>query len=88
MPYLAAMFSAVMPMCTCVIGQVRPSAIIESSSSSWPMRKPKRAFFRMYGAPLMLSMPPATTTSASPSRIDCAARATAFRPEPHALFTP
>jgi len=47
MPYLAAMFSAVTPMWTCVIGQVSPSAIIESSSSSCPMRTPKRAFFRM-----------------------------------------
>src|SRR5690242_17117437 len=36
----------------------------------------------------MLSMPPATTMSASPRRIDWAASATAFRPEPHALFTP
>jgi len=40
----------------------------------------------MYGAPLMLSIPPATTTSASPSAIACAASATAFRPEPHALL--
>src|SRR6266404_2299194 len=40
----------------------------------------------MYGAPLMLSMPPATTMSASPSAIDCAASATALSPEPHALL--
>ena len=85
--YLAATFSAVMPMCTWVIGQVRPSAIIESSSCSCPIRMPKRAFFEMYGAPLMLSIPPATTMSASPSMIACAARTTALSPEPHALLT-
>ena len=46
MLYLAEMFSAVMPMWTNVIGQVSPSAIMESRSSSCPMRTPKRAFFR------------------------------------------
>ena len=35
----------------------------------------------------MLSMPPAAITSASSSRIACAASATAMRPEPHTLFT-
>src|SRR5205814_2290672 len=86
-PYLLAMFSAVTPMCTKVIGHVRPSAIMESSSSSCPIRIPKRAFFRRYGAPLMLSMPPATMASAWPSSMACAASTTALRPEPHALFT-
>ena len=35
----------------------------------------------------MLSMPPATTTSASPARIAWAASMTAFSPEPHTLLT-
>jgi hypothetical protein len=35
----------------------------------------------------MLSCPPATTTSASPARIACAASMTAFKPDPHTLFT-
>src|SRR3990172_4589375 len=35
----------------------------------------------------MPSMPPATTMSASPSMIACAAMATVLRPEPHTLFT-
>ena len=47
MPYLEAMFSAVMPMWTNVIGHVSPSAIMESRISSWPNRIPKRAFLRM-----------------------------------------
>jgi hypothetical protein len=34
----------------------------------------------------MLSMPPATTTSASPARMACAASITALRPEPQTLL--
>ena len=34
----------------------------------------------------MLSMPPATTTSTSPSRSPSAASITAFMPEPHTLL--
>jgi hypothetical protein len=33
------------------------------------------------------SIPPATTTSMSPSLTDCAANATARRPEPHTMLT-
>ncbi len=35
----------------------------------------------------MLSIPPATTISASPSAIACAASITDFSPEPQTLFT-
>ncbi|MNE92435.1 hypothetical protein D3C80_1901590 [compost metagenome] len=35
----------------------------------------------------MLSIPPATTISASPHAIACAANITAFIPEAHTLFT-
>ena len=35
----------------------------------------------------MLSVPPATTTSASPQRTACAASITALSPEPQTLFT-
>ena len=35
----------------------------------------------------MFSMPPASTTSESPSAICCAPSCTAFIPEPHAMFT-
>ncbi|SVK50567.1 Uncharacterised protein [Acinetobacter baumannii] len=34
----------------------------------------------------MLSWPPAITASASPLRIACTARCTAFKPEPHTLL--
>ena len=51
------------------------------------MRQPSRAPSSRYGAALMFSIPPATSTSASPARIACAASATVFSPEPQTLFT-
>jgi hypothetical protein len=39
------------------------------------------------GARVMLSTPPATTTSASPQRMVRAARLTAVSPEAHSRFT-
>src|SRR5690242_17734009 len=47
----------------------RPSQIIESISSPSPRRYPKRAFFKTYGAFVIDSMPPVTTSSTSPARI-------------------
>ena len=44
-------------------------------------------FDMTYGARLMLSTPPAITTSASPVRIMRAALATASRPEPHSRLS-
>ena len=41
----------------------------------------------MYGLRLMLSAPPATAASASPSMIVCAAVTMACRPLPHSRFT-
>ena len=45
-----------------------------------------RACGSRYGTLLMLSIPPATTISASPARIDWAASITALSPEPHTLL--
>ena len=42
-PNFTAHWSAKLPMCLFVNGSVRPSRIIESSTSQWPMRKPSRA---------------------------------------------
>ena len=64
----------------------RPSWIIRSWISPLPMRRPSRRRGSAYGVLLMDSMPPATTTSASPSRTACAASITALSPEPHTLL--
>ena len=47
----------------------RPSLIIESMAWPWPSRSPSRAPGSRYGQLLIDSMPPATTTSASPAAI-------------------
>ena len=85
--YLSATFSAVMPMWMSANASVSPSWSMWSSTSPWPSRWPQRAPGSRYGAPLMLSVPPATTTSASPALIACAASITALRPEPQTLLT-
>ncbi len=53
-----------------------------STSFASPMRKPSREPGSTCGAALMFSWPPATTMSASPCAMACAASITAFRPEP------
>src|SRR5205809_489591 len=83
----SATFSAVTLICTPVHGSSNPSCGIESTNASSPMETPQRAFPTRYGAFVMLSMPPATTMSASPAAIACAPSATAFRPDPHTSFT-
>src|SRR6266481_8059055 len=60
---------------------------MRSFISTFPMRAPLRMEGEKYGAFDMLSMPPATTTSASPSAITRAPSITASRPEPHTLLT-
>ena len=50
------------------------------------MRAPNRAVGTRYGARVMFSMPPATTTSTSPARIICDAIATDFSPDPHSML--
>ena len=47
----------------------RPSLIIESTTSPLPMRRPSRTRGSRYGQLLIDSMPPATATSMSPTRI-------------------
>src|SRR3972149_7406500 len=54
--------------------------------ASLPRRYPVRPFFRMYGAWLIDSIPPATTTSNSSVATAWAASITAFSPEPHILL--
>jgi hypothetical protein len=51
------------------------------------MRAPQRAFGIQYGPRLIDSAPPATTTSASPVWIVCAAETIACTPVPHSRFT-
>ncbi len=58
-----------------------------STAAVSPQPLPARISGRRNGALLMLSIPPATTISASPSRIDCAARAMAFIPEAQTMLT-
>ena len=82
-----AHFSPHIPMCMSLYGSHRPSWIIRSFISTLPMRAPLRIDEEKYGALLMLSMPPATTISASPARMACAPLMTALRPEPQTLFT-
>ena len=66
------------PMCTASKAHHRPSSISESTTSPLPMRYPARALGSRYGAPVIDSMPPATTTSASPAWIIWSARYNAF----------
>ena len=86
-PMSAAHFSPHMPMCMSLYGSQRPSWIIRSLNSTFPMRAPVRRECEKYGAFDIDSMPPATTTSASPSAMIRAASITDSRPEPHTLFT-
>src|ERR1035437_7905824 len=65
---------------------MRPSWTIESISSADPILAPNRAVGIRYGARVMFSMPPATTTSTSPALIICAAIATALSPEPQSML--
>src|SRR5215211_3928793 len=58
-----------------------------STSSASPMRAPKRALGTRYGAPLIDSMPPATTSPAWPSSTYWAAVAMAFSPDRQTLLT-
>ena len=85
-PYRSATASPASPIDQFSSEHHRPSWIIASCASTWPMRRPSRAFGRRYGALLSDSMPPATAMSMSPVAIPCAASITAFRPEPQTLL--
>src|SRR5690606_35278306 len=63
-PADAAYFSVAPPIANWSMAQNRPSCIIESTTLLSPMRIPARASGSRYGAFVMDSMPPATTTSA------------------------
>ena len=88
MPYSRASTSAVSPMMRFDSGHWNPSRYIASTSVKFPIRCPQRASTASirYGIRLMDSMPPASTMSDSPSMIDCAPDAIAWRPEAHALL--
>ena len=83
----AAHFSPHIPMCMSLYGSQSPSWIIRSLSSVLPMRAPVRAECVKYGALDIDSIPPATTTSASPSAMTRAPSMTASSPEPQTLLT-
>src|SRR6185436_12650471 len=53
----------------------------------WPMRRPLRALGSRYGALVIDSMPPATTTSKEFTASRSCANIAAFIPDPHILFT-
>ncbi len=69
-------------------GHEKPSRYIASTNWKWPILWPHRASAAStrYGMRLIDSMPPATTTDDSPSRMLCAPEAIACRPEAHALL--
>jgi len=81
-----AICSPWLPMWTSPKAHHNPSWMTESSTWPWPRRRPQRASIRSPGPRLMLSMPPATTTSASPARIRASPRFTARMPDAHTLL--
>jgi len=85
-PHLAATFSAVTPMCTVSNGSVSAPTIMSTIFES-PIRAPQRCVSDAYAARLMLSVPPATAVSVSPSRMYCDAETIACMPLPHNRFT-
>ena len=64
---------------------VSPSFMMTSSSVTGPIRAPFRVLLDRYGALLMLSIPPATTTDACPSMMVCAPSITDLSPRQMAL---
>ena len=64
-----------------------PSVRFASSIVCSPSERPARAPRKRYGAFDIDSMPPATTSLASPAAICVAASITALSPEPQTLFT-
>ena len=88
MPYWRARISAVSPMMRPDSGHEKPSRYIASTNWKCPILWPHRASAAStrYGMRLIDSMPPATTTDDSPSRMLCAPEAIACRPEAQALL--
>ncbi len=84
-----AMKSAALPMAQHSKAQRRPSYCMWSSKVTGPnlgAPAPSRIFAK-YGAPVMLSNPPANTSELSPALMLWAACITACRPLPHTLLT-
>ena len=73
-------------MCLPLQALTSPSLSMQSSALPSPMRKPKRAFFRRYGAWDMDSMPPATAMSRSPARIAWSTIPAERRPDAQTLL--
>ena len=84
--WLSARFSAVSPMWMLSNGSCSAASIMSTIAAS-PMRAPQRTPCARYGARLMLSAPPPTAMSVSPSMMVCAADTIACRPEPHSRFS-
>ena len=84
--HLAATFSAVTPMWMVSNGSVSAPVIMSIIFAS-PMRAPQRCVVEPYSARLMLSAPPATAQSVSPSRMYCEADTIACNPLPHRRLT-
>ena len=87
MPHCSATFSAVIPMWSPLKTSVSPSTSIVSRIGVSPIRAPQRAAGTTYGAADMFSVPPTTTTRASPARIARAPSTIVFIPEPHSMLT-
>ena len=85
MPHRVATFSAVTPMWMVSNGSVSAPTIMSMSLAS-PMRAPQRCVTLAYAARLMLSAPPATAASVSPSRMYCDALTIACSPLPQRRF--
>ena len=84
--WLSARFSAVSPMWMLSNGSCSAASIMSTIAAS-PMRAPQRMPCARYGARLMLSAPPPTAMSVSPSMMVCAADTIACSPEPHSRFS-
>ena len=87
MPHSVATTSPALPMWQCSNAHHRPSLIIESSDLTVAHAQALRARARSrYGALLIDSMPPATTTRGRRWRSPARASITAFSPDPHTLL--
>ena len=83
--HFVATFSAVTPMWTVSNGSVSAPTIMSIILVS-PIRAPQRCVSDAYAARLMLSTPPATAASVSPSRMYCDAETIACMPLPQRRF--
>ena len=75
-----------MPMWMSLNASLRPSCTIESISSVDPIRAPNRAAGIRYGARVMFSMPPATTTLDIAGADHLRRDRDRLKPEPHSML--